>query len=600
MSDIIFEEASGRTPGAITPIRAESIRTLYQQVRTTLGAALVLTTYMAISSAPYTPWPPIALWVAVALSSFAVREVLVRTFFARQPKDEDLERWARYHTCFQVLTGCLWGSTIFLFGHPEEPITIALVLSCLYSIPSGTVPALAYNPPGLVALVVPIFGSVFIRLVATGSFGFTLVGIATVLYGVTMLGFCRVQARAVAEGFRIRFENRELVAALTAEKAEAESARREAERASLAKSQFLAAASHDLRQPLYALSLFSASLGALRLDQDGRSVVGRIQDSIAAMESLFVGLLDVSRLDAGVVKAQTAAIPVDAMFDRLSQYFLPIAEERGLDLRFRSDGEWVDSDVTLLEQVLSNLVSNALRYTNTGGVLVAARKRGGCVRFEVWDTGIGIAESDRRRIFEEFVQVENSVRDRRKGLGLGLSIAQRSAALLGGSVEIASRPGKGSRFMFMQPVAAPRPAEQRASDMIVSVSAQIPGDLPVLIVDDDADVRAALSDLLTRWNVRFDMVAQAADALARVSAGSTYRAVLADYRLPGTLNGLDLITELRLVHPAPAPACVLITGDFDPELIRAAEALGVPLFHKPLRPEKLRGLLGLADVQVVA
>ena len=172
-------------------------------------------------------------------------------------------------------------------------------------------------------------------------------------------------------------------------------------------------------------------------------MVDNIQDSIAAMESLFVGLLDVSRLDAGVVKPRLAAVSVDALFDRLSQYFHPIAVERGLDLRFRSDGEWVTSDVTLIEQVLSNLVSNALRCTPKGGVLIAARTRGRHVRLEVWDTGIGIGEADLQRIFEEFVQLDNPERDRRKGLGLGLSIAQRSAALIGGTVHADRRvPGE--------------------------------------------------------------------------------------------------------------------------------------------------------------
>ena len=584
----------------IEPIRAESIRTLYKQIRTTLGASLVITTYMAATAAPFTPWQPIAGWVVILLLSIALREALVRAFFSRAPQDDALEGWARYHLAFQVITGCIWGATIFLFGHPEEPITIALVLCCLYSIASGSVPPLAYNPPGLVALILPIFIAVLVRLLATGSFGYILVGITSALYGVTMIGFCRVQSKTIAEGIRIRFENRELIAAITVEKIEAENARHEAERASLAKSQFLAAASHDLRQPLYALSLFSASLGALRLDQAGQSVVGRIQDSIGSMESLFVGLLDISRLDAGVVKSQVEPVGVDALFDRLSQYFLPIAIERGLDLRFRSDGEWVSSDVTLLEQVLSNLISNALRYTNAGGVLVAARSCRGSVRFEVWDTGIGIEDTDRIRIFEEFVQVDNSVRDRRKGLGLGLSIAKRSAALLGGSIDIASLPGRGSRFRFTQPAALRPQLEALPNVEPIPVGpAHELSHLPVLIVDDDEDVRAALGDLFTRWNIRFSSFPDAAGALAEIGAGSRYRLLLADYRLPGPVNGLQLIEQLRLAHPLPIPDCVLITGDFDADLIRAAQASHIPLYHKPLRPEKLRALVeGKATSQI--
>ncbi|MEA3054264.1 MAG: two-component system, sensor histidine kinase, partial [Sphingomonadales bacterium] len=392
--------------------------------------------------------------------------------------------------------------------------------------------------------------------------------------------------------FRIRFENRALVAALTAQKAEAEEARNRAELASLAKSQFLAAASHDLRQPLYALSLFSASLRELKLDAEGRGVVARIQDSIAVMESLFDGLLDVSRLEAGVVEVHMSEVSVDALFDRLSQVFHPIAIDRGLDLRFRSDGEWVRSDATLLEQVLSNLLSNAMRHTSRGGVLVAARSRGAEVRLEIWDTGIGIDEADLERIFEEFVQVHNPQRDRRKGLGLGLSIARRAAALIESPIDVRSRRGKGSRFMVAQPRCRQRDVQM--PDLPPEHIPSIRRALPVMVIEDDQDVRAALGDLLTRWNVRFDMFPDSELALEQIALGGRYGLVLADYRLPGPMNGLDLIAAVMERHPAPKPEAVLITGDFDSALIGRAHAQGVPLLHKPLSADVLRRLVGVA------
>ena len=316
-----------------------------------------------------------------------------------------------------VVTGSLWGSTIYLFAHPDQPITVALTMCCLYSIGAGSVPANAYNPPGLYAIVGFMFAPIVVRLISTGKLEYILLGVASGLYAVAMYGMCRVQARTLDEGFRIRFENAALLAALKVQTAEAQSARQNAELASLAKSQFLAAASHDLRQPLYALSLFSASLCELKLGAEGQAVVANIQDSIGTMEQLFEGLLDLSKLEAGVVQPRLGPVSVDALFDRVSQYFRPIATDRGLDLRFRSDGEWVISDATLLEQVLGNLLSNALRYTVRGGVLMAARRRPSTIRLEVWDTGAGIAPGDLQRIFDEFVQVGNAERDRRMGLG---------------------------------------------------------------------------------------------------------------------------------------------------------------------------------------
>lgn len=577
---------------AIDPIRAASIRTLYAQMRNTSLAAMVITVYMVAASWSFTSAPVILAWASAQVASLWVRERLMRTFARHNPPDAQLERWAGYYVAHQVASGLIWGATIFLFAHPAQPITVALTLCCLYSIAAGSVPAQSYTPTSLYAVVGVLFGLVLIRFVATGEFHYILLGVASSLFALTMVGFCRVQARTLQEGFRIRFENVRLVEALRAEKAEAETARQRAESASLAKSQFLAAASHDLRQPLYALSLFSASLEALKLDEDGRAVVGRIQDSIGVMESLFDGLLDISRLEAGVVLPKFTAVSVDGLFDRLSQLFHPIAVDRNLELRFRSDDEWVLSDVVLLEQVLSNLVSNAMRNTVRGGVLVAARSRGADVCLEVWDTGRGIGDADLERIFDEFVQVGNPQRDRSKGLGLGLSIAQRAAALIGGNVRVSSREGRGSRFSLTQPRAlAPISAAPLTPVAGRHGGAMYP--LPVMIVEDDQDVRVALGDLLRRWGVQYEMFADGDAALGRVANGGRFALVLADYRLPGTLNGLDLASALAAVHAAPAPETVIVTGDFDAGLIAASHARGFALLHKPLKPDVLRNLLHL-------
>jgi signal transduction histidine kinase len=572
----------------ITPIRAEAVRTLYLQIRNSALSALVVSIYMVGTALPYTPWRVVGAWASVQLMMQLGREALVYAW-RRQPRaDAVLESWAGIYTLYMVATGALWGATIYLFAHPAQPITVALTMCCLYAIAAGSVPANAYNPKGLYALVGFMFVPIVVRLLATGKLEYILLGVASGLYAVAMSGMCRVQARTLDEGFRIRFENRELLDALRVQTQAAEAARHKAELANLAKSQFLAAASHDLRQPLYALSLFSASLEELKLDADGRAVVGNIQDSIGAMEQLFEGLLDLSKLEAGAVQPRFESVSLDSVFDRISQYFHPIAVSRGLDLRFRSDGEWVLSDAALLEQVLGNLVGNALRYTLRGGVLVAARKRAAGVRLEVWDTGIGVPADALDRIFEEFVQLGNTERDRRKGLGLGLSIARRSAALIGAVIDIRSRPGRGTCFGFGQNVAPAGQIEPRQADARYSALARR-ADLPILIVDDDHAVRLALGDLLRRWGVRFDEAADGEQAVAMVEAGAEYGLVLADYRLSGGLNGLDLLSAIGAPH-----AGALITADFDPALIAAARDAGVPVLPKPVQPAQLRTVLGLS------
>jgi signal transduction histidine kinase len=310
-----------------------------------------------------------------------------------------------------------------------QPTTVALTLCGLYGISGGSVPGNAYNPIGLFLFIGAIFGLVMIRMLLVGQYDYNVLGLASIGYSGILVMFCRVQHRELREGFAIRFENRRLLAALEVEKGEAEAARARAEKANLAKSQLLAAASHDLRQPLHALSLFSGSLQSLALDDAAKDVANRIQNNVAAMEKLFNGLLDISRLEAGVVEAQPRPICLQDLFDRLAGYFDPVAQAQGLDLRFRDTPTWVMGDPALTEQICVNLVTNAMRYTRVGGVLIAARRRRGKIVIEVSDTGIGIPQADRDRIFDEYVQLGNPERDRGKGLGLGLAIAQRLAAI---------------------------------------------------------------------------------------------------------------------------------------------------------------------------
>ncbi|MCP3734244.1 ATP-binding protein [Sphingomonas sp. RP10(2022)] len=575
-------------------IRAAFIRNFFTQMRSAAFVVAIVTAYVVATAWQFVPLRLIVIWIAMQGGNQLMRAALLAGWQRRARADHEVARWAHIYTLHMIVSGAIWGSTMFLFVDPAQPITVALILCSIYGVSAGSMPGQAYYPPALYALVVPMYLAVVVRLGLTGDRYYILLGVTSLAFAITMAIFCRGQARMLEEGFRIRFENERLVASLTEQTAQAEQARRTAERASLAKSQFLAAASHDLRQPLYALSLFSDSLATLTLDHEGRRVVGSIQNSVAAMETLFVGLLDISKLEAGVVRPAIAPVSIDALFDRLSQYFHPVAIGRGLDLRFRCDGEWVASDEALLEQVASNLVSNALRYTVRGGVLIAARRRGEGIAIEVWDTGPGIGEHDRERIFEEFVQLDNPERERGKGLGLGLSIARRSAALLDTDIALASRSGRGSRFEIVQPRVDPprRGMHAAARPASIPTLARDPA-LPVLVVEDDRDVRLALGDLLRRWDVAADAVEDAAAALALVAAGRRYGAVVSDYRLAGGMHGLDLLERLVAVHPVPAPAMALITGDLHPDLIAAAHARAIPLLLKPLNADDLRTLLGL-------
>lgn len=577
----------------IDPVRAAMIRALFPHVLGQTAANVVVTGYMAATAWAFNSPKVIVLWAAAMLAAVVARRTFAKAFLRRTPPDTALTTWANLYVFAMAVIGALYGVSFLLFAHPDQPITVALTLGALYSVGAGSTPPAAYYPPAILGAVVPIFAAVLGKLLVTGQFEYILLGSASALYGVTMIGYCRMQARTLRDGFAIRFENTQLLEQLRHETALADEARQAAERANLAKSQFLAAASHDLRQPLYALGLFSSSLEDLRLDRSGRDVVQRIQHSIGVMESSFESLLDLSKLEAGVIQPRLEAVDVDALFDRVSQVFGPMAAERGLQLRVRSDGEHVLSDRALLEQVIGNLVSNALRATSRGGVLVAVRPRQGACRFEVWDTGRGIAATDLRRIFDDYVQLNNPERDRRRGFGLGLAIAKRAVDLLNTQIDVASRPGLGSRFSFAQPQwiddgAAP------ARTPAASEAALRRGTDPLLLVEDDEDVRAAMGDLLARWGLAFEATATAQEGLQHLTSGRRFSLLITDQRLPGAMTGLDLIEAMRsgLVDPPPA---IIITGEIDSPLLKRAEGLGITVLHKPVQASRLRRLLGVPE-----
>jgi signal transduction histidine kinase/ActR/RegA family two-component response regulator len=574
------------------PVRAAATRTLYVQIRNAFAAAMVVTVYMAVTAWPYNPPALVLAWTGVQLATQVLRLGLVIAYRRADPPDEALPGWARLVTGYMALAGAVWGSTAFLFIHTDQPITLALTLCGLYGIAGGSVPGNAYNPAGLYAFVGLIFACVFAKLAMQPTAGHIALGVASLGFALILFGFCRVQAASVRESLRIRFENLELLEQLRARTAEAEDARRKAEQASLAKSQFLAAASHDLRQPLYALSLFASSLEGLKLSREGRTVVSRIQANIDALEGLFSGLLDISRLQAGVVTPAFEPVGVDALFGQLEPVFQPMAAEKGLRLQFQGADLWVRSDPVLLEQILVNLVSNALRYTAEGAVTVAAeRLEGDQVRLAVSDTGVGIAAGDLARIFEDFVQLANPERDRRKGMGLGLAICQRAAALLGGEIEVASEPGRGSRFALRQPLAA---APRTRAAVSLAAGEDPLGGLSLLFIDDEQEIRDALVRLVGQWGVAVDLAGDAAEALAMVDRGRRYDAILCDYRLAGGLDGLGLIAELLARHRGAEPKAWLVTGDLDQDLMARAQAAGTPLLHKPLKAAQLRALLSHA------
>ena len=369
----------------------------------------------------------------------------------------------------------------------------------------------------------------------------------------------------------------------------------EAEAATLAKSRFLTAASHDLRQPAQALGLFVARLSQLPHPESTRQLVGHLEASVQALQDLLDGLLDLSRLDADAVQVQLRPFALTDVFNPIRVGMTPVAADKGLRLHLRPTDAWVMSDLALLHRIVLNLVSNAVRYTERGGVLVACRLIAGGqrARIEVWDSGVGIAPAHQEAIFTEFYQIGNRERDRGKGMGLGLNIVERTARLLGYKIRICSRLGRGTRFSLELPLVSPALAAQQFVESQSQTFDDLDG-LLVLVVEDDALAREGLARLLESWGCKVCVADGLSTTLQEVSAGFVPDVIVSDYRLRGGENGIDTINAVRAACGQPIAAC-LISGDTDPTLMQDAKAAGLALLHKPVRPAKLRSLLrGLA------
>lgn len=366
----------------------------------------------------------------------------------------------------------------------------------------------------------------------------------------------------------------------------------EAERANFDKSRFLAAASHDLRQPMHALGLFVGELQS-RLDtQDQRKIANKIEESVEALSSLLDSLLDISKLDAGIVVPQVQSIDIEPMIRRLAQDFVPVARRKNITLHVHSIKSTVLSDPVLLERILLNLLSNAVRYTQQNGkVMLACRRSGDYLRIEVRDSGIGIPLEEQQNIFREFVQLANSARDRSKGIGLGLAIVDRLSRLLHHPLTIRSAPHRGSTFAIsvtrLQGV-----DELLAEPMQIPVASKYKHDrlenLRVLVVDDDMLVRFSTAGILESWGCKISVAEDTQEACKELS-NANFDLIICDYRLPDG-DGLLLADRVK-AQCAIQPSFILISGDTAPEILQAANEREVHLLHKPVRPAKLRSLI---------
>ena len=536
-------------------------------------------------------------WLAVLYSATAIRAYWSIVFNKHRPTIDSIDIWKWRFVFGSAGAGAIWGSIGILMFVPDSLALQMFLLGCLFAICAGGVSVIGYYLPAFYAFATVLVLPSIVKHALVDKPIHWLIAAICVIFLVSFLGFGRRQNRFVVETLKIRYENTELIAQLQAQtqaaesataKAEhatqeAERAKEEAELANRAKSQFLATASHDLRQPLQAIALFSEALRQRIYYPEVRSIVDNINASVEALQTLFNSLLDISRFEAGIVEALPIPFRANQLLDKLRTDYTPPAREKNITLRIRASNLILFSDPILLERVTRNFVANAVRYTNDGGtVLVACRQQhDGCVRIEVRDNGAGISHAEQEKIFQEFYQIDNAERDRAKGFGLGLAIVRGIEKIMDCKIGLRSAIGHGSIFSIAVPrgAAAPPPinVKENSKQQIKSLRGR-----RIIVLDDDQTVREAMQLLLTDWGCHVIAAATVDDAVQAIQQTPfLLELIIVDYRLRGGMNGIDAIAQIRALTRPDLPA-ILVTGDTGVDQLREVRESKLTLLHKPV------------------
>ena len=562
-------------------VHAEQIGSIYKNL------PLALTSNSVVPLLPlYAVWDTglrtmALIWVALMFGLLVLRIVPIIAYRRATPLQRQHKRWDTYLVASTFASGCLWGAAGGVLSI-QSPELFLLVILLLTGIGAAAVISYAAYLPAFYAYVLPSYLPLVVMALLAHTQMQAIIGAAILIHGGAIMVFAHNLHNILAKSLHLRFANLDLVAELTVQK-------ETAERANAAKTRFLASASHDLRQPVHALTLFADALEPEVVSAKGKSLLDNMGRSIDALNQLLGSLLDISKLDAAIVRPNLEHFALRSSFERLYAEYAPQVQGKGLGWSVDAGNILVHSDPALLEAMLRNLISNAIRYTNAGSVQVVCSRQAENVRIEIRDTGIGIPREQCQEIFREFYQLANPERDRSQGLGLGLAIVERLASLLQHRIEVDSELGQGSCFAIVLPAGDPMAVVESAAAPAYFGERDVNG-MRVVVIDDEATVRAGMLAVLEGWGCETVLASSESEALEGLRECAPPHVIIADYRLRDDKTGAQAIERLRREFGEHIPA-LIITGDTDPARLREAQASGHALMHKPVQPGKLRAYL---------
>ena len=560
----------------------EQIRLIYNQGPVLVAGATFTAVFITLFLWRHLPQSTLLFWLAAVGISTLLRIWVINAYLKADVKTREQSIWGPFFWLGTLTAGMIWGVWPLMFYQLYSTEYLLLISTIFAGMVAVSAASGSIYLPSFLSFSIPLVLPLSITHILSGNESLVLTGLLLILFLVVNFFLAARGHRQYRQLIRSQFENEELMVRLAGEK-------RIAERAVIAKSRFLAAASHDLRQPLHAMGLFLSALRRREADPVKLEILNDMNKSAQALNGLFSSLLDVSRLDAEIIEFNPTHVDGSEMFDALRAQFMQQTDEKGVILHVDAGPHVFFSDAILLERVLRNLLSNAVQYTSSGIITLRCEDHvdGGGKLVTLSDTGIGIPDEAKEDVFSEYYQLSNPARDHSKGLGLGLAIVRRLCHLMDMSLEMQSVEGRGTLFRIVVPGGDPA---QVSLQMRCESGLQSEG-RRVLVIDDEVQVLQSMRHMLQSLGCEVLLAESSRDALKVIALSNTMpEVILSDYRLRDNLNGVDAVAAIRESLECEVPA-IIITGDTSPERLKEVSSAGMHVLHKPVDPDELHQIM---------